>query len=667
MRAKTFLYSVVLLIAPLVAAAQGSSIGNKNVIVRHVAENQTCASNCSTKDIYVTTPHAIGDTLKSGLGARKVDGTPIDTIPAFPRKSTWVGANESDLVVEFNAHFVANLPSYIAAVTTWQTQYGMGTAVHDIIQKVTHRGKQKRVMINLISFDNGNYYYNGARVTPEDATTPSTILYARAIPSAPAPGIPPAWNWPGGGTLSHETRDENFTNGGGFTNIAVGAAYNEPFNFSGVPVDPDQLLKCLMDKSRPGCGQPQPDVKSLIGQVDATYAVVDYYRLVKPVGQPYAGGYSSIMTINVTDRLVTFPCASVNDGTYSQNFRYTQRLEYVIDRYITYPDGRHYFVQRFRDEVQSPEAVVPGTAAINRLVEFPLLSTRFLHSKTNAYTNSTPYAPNAVNLGPVTVVDPASCGCVAQPDFNENLQCSIINATWSGTFLRQNIWNSGLCAYQQVDNTGTCITCGCPADATGNPPCVKDSTLSCPATFVGSRFFRQDFNFGTCGWGAQYLLSNTCTCPVGTVEDSGACVPATCPPGQSLQGGVCVNDTDLLNAVTIACDASATVTSGPAGNFGSPWSAGDTCGQDVTVQGGSSGTGFVTSVSTLSNLPTLATVTWIAGVPITSTSASGTVCNFNWTASGGGCGGAVTGQCADVRVGIASRVLCTTVVSNLFN
>lgn len=472
------------------ALAQRSAVSHKSVVVRQLAENQSCASACQTKEAFITIPHAVGDVMKGGIGAREVHGTPIDGVPVFPRKATWSGPNEDDLAREFDQHVQTNVVAYAAAMTTWQSQYGLATATHDLIQRVTHRGIEKRLVVNLLSFDNGNYYYNGARVMPEDPDALAQILYVRAIPSAVTPGLPPAWNWANPGTLQYEERDAAFESGTGFTNVSVGSAYDEPFDYSGTSLDPDARLACLVDKSKPGCGQAQPDVKGLLGTTDATYAVLDYHRRVKPTGVRFGIDYVPQLTARVTDRVATFACPSENSGTYAQVFRYGMRVENQVDRYLVFPDGRHYFIQTFKDVVTPPEASVAGSSAITRNGEYPTLATRFLHHVTNAFTDAAAYAPNTVALDAVTTNNLAPfCGCAPQPSYSENHDCQELNNFWFGTWTRTFTYDAPQCRWTTSDDTSTCVTDWCtnlPGNQAGVPPGMVriGTTCSCVAPAV---------------------------------------------------------------------------------------------------------------------------------------------------------------------------------------
>ena len=494
---------------PLDLPAQRSSAAHKAVVVRQIAENQSCATNCQTREAYITIPHAVGDMLKGGVGARQVQGTPIDGVPAFPRKTAWIGPDENDLAREYDQFVRANIVVYAGVMTAWQAQYGLATATHDLIQRVTHRGVEKRVIVNVLTFDNGGYYYNGARVMANDPAASAQILYLRAVPLTTTPGLPAAWNWPGGGMLTYELRGPTFEPGAGFTTINVGATYDEPFDYSGVPYDPDASLKCLVDKALPGCGQPQPDVKALIGSIDATYAVLDYYRRVKPAGAVYGAGYAAQLAARVTDRVATFACASANDGTYSQIFRYTMAVENRIDRYLVFPDGRHYFIQTFKDVVTPAEVAVPGSSAISRSGEYPNLATRFLNHKTNLFTDNSAYAPNTVALSSVTLNE-GSCGCTPQPNFTESVPCSSVNSSWSGTFTRSWFFNVASCSYSSSNDTSTCTSSpGCGAQPS------QHQSLTCQqagyaAGWNGSVTQQRDWSTTTCGYGSWYTTGDTC-------------------------------------------------------------------------------------------------------------------------------------------------------------
>lgn len=488
--------------------AQRTSVGHKSVVVRQTAEGQGCNANCQSREAWITIPHAVGDMLKGGIGARQVQDTPIDGIPAFPRKTNWAGADENDLAREFDQFVLNQIAAYASVMSAWQAQFGLATATHDLIQRVTHRGRAKRIIVNLVTFDNGGYYHNAARVMAEDPSSAAQVLYVRAIPSLPTPGLPTLWNWAGAGSLFHELRDPTLAPGTGFSTITVGSAYDELFDYSGVPFDPDARLKCLVDKARAGCGQPQPDVKSLVGTADATYAVLDYYRRVKPAGITYGSGFAAQVAARVTDRLVTFACPSENNGNYSQVFRYTMRVDNQIDRYLVFPDGRHYFIQTFKDAVMPAEVAVPGASGINRYGEYPNLGSRFLHHKSNAFTDAGAYAPNPISLAGVSLSQ-GSCGCPAQPNYPEMVACSSVNPAWTGTFTRWWTFDTGSCSYSYSNDTSTC-SLACP------PQPSQNQTLTCQqagyaAGWTGAVEQKRDWSTTICSYGSWYTTSDNCT------------------------------------------------------------------------------------------------------------------------------------------------------------
>jgi len=257
-----------------------------------------------------------------------------------------------------------------------------------------------------------------------------------------------------------------------------------PFDYSGVAYDPDARLTCLVDKTNAGCGQAQPDVKGLIGQQDATYAVLDYYRRVKPEGVACAGGFcAQLPSASVTNRIASFACPTDNNGTYTQNFNFTMQVTHRIDRYLVFPDGRKYFIQSFKDVVTSPSTTVSSSSPITRNGTYLTLSTNFLQHITNAWVTTSAYAPNAVSLGGVTLQQPASCGCPTQNPYTETHNCSELNASWTGTFTRHFTWNTSICNYTSSDDTSTCDTSGPPPPPPPPPP-VSCTLTANPASIL---------------------------------------------------------------------------------------------------------------------------------------------------------------------------------------
>ncbi|MFM7461059.1 MAG: hypothetical protein ACKO15_09525, partial [Burkholderiales bacterium] len=486
-------------------------------------------------------------------------------IPLFPRKSSWVGPNESDLIAEYNTFFQANIAAYATTVTTWQANNGLATASHDIIQKIEHRGKTKRAVVNLITFDNGNYYYNAVKIVADDLTAPAQVLYVRAIPSAPGPNLPAAFSWPTPGTLQYAMRSNfDFITSTGFTSVAVGGVYDEPFNYNNVAVNPDARLVCLFNRSSAGCGQTQPDVAGLIGTNDATFAIVDYYRVVKPVGQAYAGQFAGIVNGRVTNRAVNFTCDTDATGTYSQTFEYTQQLQFVIDRYTVYPDGKWYFTQRFREEKFPASINIPSTITVTRgstALAGIVANTSFAQHRTNALTTATAYAPNTLPIDPVSVnmggTCAASCSltgqseqvtcpndaskqytktrtvdtstCSYNPWTDNSLSacassCSLTGQSEQVTcpndaskqYTKWRAVDTANCEYSQwTDDQGSACASICPA------PSTTTSTAPCDPGYIGSKTMTTTKTYGP---------APACVPTTSTVETSNTCVFALPPP-----------------------------------------------------------------------------------------------------------------------------------------
>ncbi|MCA3000511.1 MAG: hypothetical protein ING75_18135, partial [Rhodocyclaceae bacterium] len=525
-----FATALVATLISLTTHAQVSSVTSKHVVVRQTAEAQSCATVCALKEAFLGSPHAVGEMLKLGTAARAVHGTAIDGIPQFPRKSSWVGPNESDLIAEYNTFFQANIAAYATTVTTWQANNGLATASHDIIQKIEHRGKTKRAVVNLITFDNGNYYYNAVKIVADDPTAPAQVLYVRAIPSAPGPNLPAAFNWPTPGTLQYAMRSNfDFITSAGFTSVTVGPVYDEPFNYNNVAVNPDARLVCLFNRTSAGCGQSQPDVAGLIGTNDATFAIVDYYRVVKPVGQAYAGQFAGIVNGHVTNRAVNFTCDTDATGTYSQTFQYTQQLQFVIDRYTVYPDGKWYFTQRFREQKFPASINIPSTITVTRgstALAGIVANTSFAHHRTNALTTATAYAPNTLPIDPVSVNMGGICAasCTIQPTQSESRLCP---NDASRTYTATRTFDSNGCKYNDwTDDSSSACASSCPLSTQSESRfCPNDASRTYTAT--------------------RTVDAANCTYNSWTDDSSSACAsctgrPASCPAGTSDGGWGCV-------------------------------------------------------------------------------------------------------------------------------
>jgi hypothetical protein len=175
-----------------------------------------------------------------------------------------------------------------------------------------------------------------------------TMLEVTYTPLKTIVGLPAGWGYPDAGTLKWRLLNKDFSPITGFSSMNLGGVYDEASSYN--PTDPDAMVRCLMESTTAGC-TPAVDVKTLMGQVGASQALVGYIRSVEPLYSPSSNGtMTSSLAISVLAR--TWDCM-----TYENSGVFGMTLELKADQYLaTNLSGNINFrlVRRIQAQAVSP-------------------------------------------------------------------------------------------------------------------------------------------------------------------------------------------------------------------------------------------------------------------------------------------------------------------------
>lgn len=392
----------------IAAAPRGGdqSVSTKYFYFVQRGADTSCTANCVTREGYLGIPQAsFRDELRINTG-RSLPQNELDQIGAFPRKTSFSGTTEADIVAEYDAHVRANIAAFGQNFTAWLAKYSTGVGTADIYQSIIHRGKKKRLVFMVIGWDNGIYHHNGAQIEADDPTVLANerVVYGR---TAPALADPLATPWPAdiAGWLRYETRRaSDLTNPIAGPSFNVGDSVAEAQARPGTTRDPDRGLKCLVKKVA-GCTGVYDDVVTQIGTQDARYAVIDYHRRTAVDRVQQGNEYVARLQSNrVYNRLMVYGCgATGTDTEYHQSFDWTMAEKRTIDRYMVFRNGEYYRINRFDTTVNAPpQSVTTWRNTTSAASAFRAADPLILDHYLQRFVNASFYNPNTLNVEALT-------------------------------------------------------------------------------------------------------------------------------------------------------------------------------------------------------------------------------------------------------------------------
>lgn len=284
-----------------------------------------------------------------------------------------------------------NFPVWRTSTQAWLRAKGVGQAWVSFKQRIqikTNSGPENRAIIwsAYIGPTGDGVAPDPKLVTDLGAKTLQVTYTPKAADSNVG-----ASAYPDAGVLSWRVVDEAGVPKTGWTSVNTDGAYDEP-DPEAVEIDPDHMVKCLVDKSKTGqawantaaagattvaCPQGYPDIGTLLSDNGAQFAVLDYIRRITPVycreddsaclnGTPWppqptvlpvddTKEFVPFMYYSYTLRSVTY--ADCGISAYRNTGTYGGVLSLVTDRYLVMQDGTYQAVnQSTKTEQMAPQA-----------------------------------------------------------------------------------------------------------------------------------------------------------------------------------------------------------------------------------------------------------------------------------------------------------------------
>jgi hypothetical protein len=279
-------------------------------------------------------------------------------------------------------------------------EHGLVSGWFTYQQKVLSGGRAKILATSIQIAAGGAPVFSGASLLDQ---TP-VVLHAVYTAGAVKRGIPAGWAYQDAGMLRYELRDASWNPASPARALDLGGVYDEPQPNGGVTFDPDLGLKCLVSRvPSPSCPQGFDDIKGLLAVTKASFALVDYVRMVQPVYEAGSGGTQHARAaMDVVERVVRMPSCCCNDAglTFTNRIRIGFALALSADRYLVQPNGSYRKVTTLKSVAISPTQEIRGAVPVKRS-DLAALSGEIVSPVTKALVSVGDF-PQIVNLAAVT-------------------------------------------------------------------------------------------------------------------------------------------------------------------------------------------------------------------------------------------------------------------------
>ncbi|MDE3021187.1 MAG: hypothetical protein KGI54_04945 [Pseudomonadota bacterium] len=444
------LLALFIVLAPV--AAKATVFNNTMLVVR-----QAYANGISSIQAFVVHPTGTGDTLQTTTNG--IPQSLAGSFGAFPATNYTTGMTDSQIISAFTTSMGGTIPVISGGMETYMSQNGIDTGEFEFEQTLP----SGRFLIETVTVDNvGNVYYGGPRIVAQSPT----ILYAIYTPLAVASGLPSSWQYPNAGTIQWQLRDMDWNQLTPFQTINTNGAFDPPQESSST-VNPDAGLECLIDNSSSAsCPTGYTDIKTLIGQNNASIGILDYVRMLAPVYTVQSGVQVASVSLSVNTRTLTYAGCGANIS-YNNVGSYGYTLNNTTDRYMVEEDGTYSHLNQFTSQTLSP------TQSYNYTVSLP--------------------AADAATLDP-QIIDPGGSGTLEPasnfPGIIYLAPISVVGSSTDSTSMTLNLGG----AYISTTYTATC------SPSTGvqvTIPYVDANTSNGTATIA--YYIYANFAYGTAG------------------------------------------------------------------------------------------------------------------------------------------------------------------------
>lgn len=325
-------------------------------------------------DGYVTTYKgnvSLIETTSQGVMASRIDRT-VDAsagVSPAPHVDNDIPQTTSTLISEAKAKQSFVLAHLTADIKAYAKLLGATESSYHFKQRVLVQGNPNpKLLVWSIYIDS---FGRVKTEIPKIITDIPTFVHLTYTPKKVADNLPSTWAYPDSGKYKYEIVDKNFNALTSSITVDANGAYDEPVaqtkpyatpypggcsidDEAEMVCDPDYGLDCLIDKtSDAGCSVAYSDVITLIDQLGADGAYVDYVRALTPVYDdiwvgPGPDDYDSIARTSVSVDTRTwikskmfFFISPAGGAKYKNVGRYGFVLVQQTDRYSVMPSGEY--------------------------------------------------------------------------------------------------------------------------------------------------------------------------------------------------------------------------------------------------------------------------------------------------------------------------------------
>ncbi|MCC5609614.1 hypothetical protein LC612_23260 [Nostoc sp. CHAB 5834] len=262
---------------------------------------------------------------EKGFGMAKLNtpitGNPVGAMQKIPVPNP---VGRADALAAAADWMTREIGPYKSRYGTWLKSEGLSVGFFNYTQEVmvtTELGPKKfNIAFNASVDQSGRATYGLPKLVDSDPI----LVEANYIPLRAIGGLPASWQYPDAGKIVWRVLNKRFEPLSGWRAIETNGAYDSALiELAG---DQDAKLACLMDLRKAGCSGPK-DIRGIMNDVGASYAIVNYMRSIEPVYEDTPEGIKPVGAISVDERVWT--CVSyINKGHYGYV------LSLVADQYV---------------------------------------------------------------------------------------------------------------------------------------------------------------------------------------------------------------------------------------------------------------------------------------------------------------------------------------------
>ncbi|MCP1121010.1 hypothetical protein [Robbsia andropogonis] len=403
-RYRSFFLAILLILAAGTAEAARVSQVSTRLHARTVIVSQVVsgvASPSSTMKVNYGPTHS---SVSSGFDISGETNSIVALSNSAPAMAVSTYGNLSltsaQIISTSMAYIQQQLASYIPKLSAYASTLDVSRVYYTLDQEVLPTGATSSVRLVWSMMVDANGHATYAQPTIYNASP--GFVYVSYTPLAVASGLPQNWQYTSAGVMTYQLFSTTGAALSAVASVDTKGAYDAP-QASTTAVDNDAGLKCLIDNTIGGCSTSYPSAKGLIGSLSASFAIVDYLRMVQPVYNEVespagSGNYAQIPAVSIGVTLRSWFYQTCTSKSYRNIGYYGYTLLTQVDRYLVQGDGSYALQYSYQGSNASPYENYDYTRGLTD-AEFTALSAYMIDpSNPSSTLLATSAVPNLVQL-----------------------------------------------------------------------------------------------------------------------------------------------------------------------------------------------------------------------------------------------------------------------------